>query len=138
MTAATATLPTPTVTYPRSAYADMAGRIAKITYTLTEATAEMPGTAVIVTCAHNKDRKAFTASIQPVKVEQRNGYTTTTFMGFSGVQVCRKPVARFSKGAFAEFVAQTPSAIEVMVDLDPQIAALFTDPEASTKMFGRD
>jgi len=134
----TLTLPAPVVTTPRSAYAGETGRSKKITYTVTEATAEVDGAAVIVSVSHDKGRKAFCVSIQPVTVERSDTFAITKFMGFSGVNVARVPVARFSAKAIEACVAQTIENIPTIVAADPKIAALFTDPaKASNEMFGR-
>lgn len=135
------TLPTPVVTTPHSWFADEKGRSRKITYTVVEPTAETEGAAVIVTCAHNKGTKSFWTTVQPVVLGKKESgpFSGSSYMGFSGFNCGKVPVARFSAKALEAYTEKTLAAIPVIVEQDPEVAAMFADPAAaSTRMFGRE
>ena len=129
----TITLPAPVVTTPGSPYADQRGRTRKITYTQPDGAA-----ATIVSVSHNKARKAYVVSIQPITIEARDGYSVQGFTAFSGIVVAEVPAARFSAAKIEEVTATTIRNVETMVAASEKIARLFTDPgAASQEMFPR-
>ena len=139
MTAATATLPTPTITTPFSWYADEKGRSRKATFLITPATEQSTGYAVELSVSHNKSRKEFSAYLQPVtlgKIES-GPFTSTSCMLFSGVSVMREQVARFSAKGIEAFLADALKAVEVLAVSNPDVANLFLDPTSPDRMFGR-
>lgn len=131
-------LPTPAITTPHSFHEP--GRSREAVWHLIPATDTEPGTAVKLRVAHSKTSKCFTAHLQPMRVEpaRETGFSSETYHLFSGVRIDSEKVARFSAKALDEYAAKALAKAEALIATDARIAALFTDPEASNKMFGKD
>ena len=74
---------------------------------------------------HSKERKAFTATLNQVTVEQHEGYSSRSFTLFAGVTVGREQVARYSDKALQEFFDRMVGYVEFERSIDGKIADQF-------------
>jgi len=51
---------------------------------------------------YKQEPRGYTLHVQPIKVENKNGFTCTSFMGFSGVRQHLETANRFSQKRLAE------------------------------------
>lgn len=105
----TVTLPVPTVTTPRSAYADERGRSRQILYTLSSDGDRSK--VVLVHASYRKSRRELTATAYHGTVERGPTFTSTTYNPMAGRTVAREPLARFSAAKLEAFTRKVISLL---------------------------
>lgn len=131
---ASITLPTPTITTPRAAYADRVGRSRKIGYEISRETQEdgsYKAEAVHVHVSHDKDRKRYTATAYRVRVASDAGspFKSESYSPMDGLRLTTKEgVARFSKKGIEAFTEKVVTDMPLYLAVSDRLQSMFTGP----------
>lgn len=84
----------------------------------------------VLSASHSKERKAFHASLRQEQEEICAGYTSRSFMLFSGVGILGERVARYSDKGLREFLDRAIARLEdLRAEGNDKVAEMFTVTE---------